>query len=283
MDDLSRAAAVVGVNQIEREAVRAKLALSRLQILTRLVDVKAHDVGETLLVFGEEFAGFGIGRKVDGDGGISSLRAVHDEIVDERFAVNGVGNCKAQVDVGKCARVMIFRVLIKGQIVKVARRKRLEIFGKLGVLLDMRDLVAADIDDVQRAVLKGGQRVIGRRNNLILEGVNGNLRGIPIAVVFLKLNVGGTGDIARQHKCAVRQESFGAGAVAARLDAVVKFLVDGVKSRERHKRQEERNRRIQFHNKSFSVGRTHSQSFRVAAFYHCVSIFHASNGIAHDI
>ena len=161
--------AVVGVNQIQIESFLAEFRFGSLQKLLRGSGVKAHEVGELFLVFSEKFSCFGIGRELDGNGGVSCLRAAHDVIVDEGFAVNGVGNCEAQIDVAECARVMILRVLIEREVIQIAGSERVQIFGKFSVLLDVLNLVALNVDNLHCAVLEGSQRVIGGGNDLIIE------------------------------------------------------------------------------------------------------------------
>ena len=159
----------------------------------------------------------------------------------------------------------------------------MQILGKFGVLLDVFDLVAGDAHDVKRAVLEGGQRVIGRRDDLILEGVKRNLRGVPIGVVLFELNVRGAWDIACQHERAVGQETVRAGAVTARRHRVIEIFVDRIKSREAHQRKEERDGRVKFDNESLIVWRGYSQSRGVGTFDNGVGIFHAGNRCAHDV
>ena len=178
---------------------------------------------------------------------------------------------------------MIFRVLIERNVIQRARRNAVQIFQESGVFFHAVDLAAADACNIKRAVLEGGQGVVGRRDDLILPLVELNLRGVPIAVVLFQLNVCGPRQIFAQHKCAVRQESFGRRAVAALIEAVVKFFIYRKKGREAHKRGEECNRRFEFNDERFRVGRAHAQSRRVGSFRHGVRIFHTSYRIAHDV
>ena len=173
---------------------------------------------------------------------------------------------------------MIFCVLIEREVVEVARRERLKIFRKLGVLLDVFDLIARYRHDVKRSIFEGGQRVIGRGNDLILEIIESNLRGVPIGLVFLELNVGGAGYVFAQHERAVGEEGIGASAVA-----VVEFFVNRIESRECHQRKEERYGRVEFDDKSLFVGCGYSQRLGVCAFDDSISVFDTSNRIAHDV
>ena len=178
---------------------------------------------------------------------------------------------------------MIFRVLIEGKIVEVARRKSSQAFCKVGILFDVLNLIAGNVDDIKCTVLEWSQRVVGRGHDLILKSVNGNVSGVPVRIIFLELDVGSAGNIIRKHERAVRQKSFRTCTVTARGERVIKFFIDGVKSCESHQRWEKWNWRIKFDDKSFRVGSTYAQSFRISTFDNGVGIFHASNGIAHDV
>ena len=93
---------------------------------------------------------------------------------------------------------------------------------------------------------------------MILPLVEINFIGVPVAVIFLELNVSGTRQIFAEDKRAVRQKRIGRGAVSAAVEAVIKFFVNRIESRESHKRGEKGNRRVEFNDKSFRVGRTHA-------------------------
>ena len=150
-----------------------------------------------------------------------------------------MGQSQAQVLVGQSG----YTVHVQGQVPQVAGA----VYAQLRVALNLVHLVAAQLDDVQIAVLVAHEGLLAVLDDLVVQAVQLDLVSVVVVGVLHQAEGQSRGLVAVQNEGAVAQHGVRAGAEGALSQALIECLVHRVEGGEIHQVQEVGNGNGQLH------------------------------------
>ena len=251
LDDLSHLlGCIVGIHHhIKGEGILAQLSLGGLKELLGLLGVISAVICKLGLV-GAEIAAVGAGCKLCGNSGVCGGGAILQHIAGNGITIQRKGHGLAQVQVCQIGH----SVDVGADVPQVTGTHA----GKLGIILDLIDLLTVQQGDIQCAGLIAHQSLLAVLDDLIGQTVQSDLIRIIVIGVLFHRKGGGGGLIIGQHERAVGQHRFGAGAKGVSA-GVVEGLVHRVEGGEVHQAQEVADRNVQLHLQGLVIHSGHAQ------------------------
>ena len=215
--------------QLELEGIGAQLGLGGLVVGSGLGGIVGAHIAEHGLVGGEVGA-VGAGGELGRNSGVGGNGAVLHHVVNDGHAVHGIRKSQTHILVVQSGHV----VHVQSQIPQVAGAGDRQ----LGIALNLLDLVAGQLDDIQIAVLIAHVSLLAVLDNLIVQAVQLDLVSVVVVGVLSQGEAQSRGLIAGQDKSAVAQNRLGAGAEGAVGQTLKEGLIDRVEGGEVHQAQE---------------------------------------------